>query len=262
MAQPRNHCIFCGPTNDAITREDIWPLWLGEHLKTKRLKLEIARRRRKYAATAWPTNKIELAAKVVCKKCNNEDLSDLENKHAKPALLPLIDGEPTALSLERQAAIAAWLTKIAMVYEFTGGPMRQFFSQQDREHFIRSMSPPPTTWVWLASVGPGYGTALSQHALYPRNTPQRQLLRIPPPQVQILSGVMGHLAFQLLTRRGFEFLRTVRMRRITDPWLTKTLLIYPSKRVVVWPPSHALEDNALKPFSDRWGSGTASGYWF
>lgn len=41
----------------------------------------------------WVSERLDWKAKVVCEKCNNTWMSDIENNHAKPAVTDLIVGK-------------------------------------------------------------------------------------------------------------------------------------------------------------------------
>ena len=85
---------------------------------------------------AFSNNKIELTAKVVCESCNTGWMSDLETD-VKSALLPLVVGSPTVVSLDEQRLLAAWAQKTAMTLEhtFSSPPESIYYSAEERSNF-------------------------------------------------------------------------------------------------------------------------------
>jgi hypothetical protein len=63
-----NQCFVCGPTENKITEEHVWPFWVSELLRGK------------YGSDH-------------CDKCNNNWLSAFENNDIRPLATPLILGE-------------------------------------------------------------------------------------------------------------------------------------------------------------------------
>src|SRR5215471_18081397 len=98
------HCIFCGPTADKITREDIWPKWISKHHQRHGVGAQgykARRRRLDEGLREFDTKEIDLKVRVVCKKCNNNWLSSLEDD-VKPLAIPLMLGEESDLMPESQ----------------------------------------------------------------------------------------------------------------------------------------------------------------
>lgn len=86
-------------------------LFLGENKHT---------RAHKGKKTQWTTTDgVNWKARVVCKECNNGWMSDLESKHAKPVLTPLITGEVLGIPITQQEArsIALWIFKTAVIID-------------------------------------------------------------------------------------------------------------------------------------------------
>jgi hypothetical protein len=74
----------------------------------------------------WPMSGIDLTAKVVCKACNEGWMSNLEQRHAMPAMTDLIIGKTELISLQlRTDAIASFAFKTAVILDHAEG--RAFF---------------------------------------------------------------------------------------------------------------------------------------
>jgi hypothetical protein len=76
-----------------------------------------------------------LKAKCVCRKCNQEWMSQLESS-AQHVIGPLIQDFSIPLSSDLQITAALWCLKMAMVTEFvTRSSHPPFYSQDEREGF-------------------------------------------------------------------------------------------------------------------------------
>jgi hypothetical protein len=88
--------------------------------------------------------------KVVCVDCNNQWLSDIQNR-AKPVLIPLIKGERTGLGHEAQRRVAAWCAMATMTAEFIDrDPNTITVPQSDRDLLRNNGTVPPGWRIWLA----------------------------------------------------------------------------------------------------------------
>jgi hypothetical protein len=245
-------CIFCGPTASPITKEHVWPQWISRLAQEAGVKgIRINQVETPFRGTRVDRTRhvkmFDIQARVVCKKCNNEDLSDLENKYAKAVLVPLLRGERSELSPEQQVILTAWITKMAMVQEFvTSG--RKFFSQSEREAFLQTLVPPEGTLVWLADVRSSHLSTCSQHSLFLKSAPS-------DPLIFIFTVTIGRFSFQLFCRRKHNGARwKQRMLRNADRWRNAILPIHPlNDRDVSWPPPQHVNDRSLKAFADRFG---------
>src|SRR5260370_38193237 len=64
----------------------------------------------------FQTDSMDYKAKVVCKKCNETWMSDIESKHAKPVLTPLVTGQ-SGIPIDKTSAhsLAIFAFKTAIV---------------------------------------------------------------------------------------------------------------------------------------------------
>ena len=111
--RPRSVCIFCGPTDEPITNEHLWSMWVAELFRLSpkgatwnalvrvRTGTRDSSEWRSQPVRRWKSRRIELTMKTVCRRCNNGWLSELENRFCKPVLSPMMmRGAGTTLSVE------------------------------------------------------------------------------------------------------------------------------------------------------------------
>ena len=76
-------------------------------------------------------------------------MSQLETR-AQRDLTAMIRGQQVYLSADRQAAVAAWACKIAMMLEYAGdGNRERYFAQEERNYLRENAQPPPGVVVCL-----------------------------------------------------------------------------------------------------------------
>lgn len=247
-------CLFCA--NKAATKEHVWPNWLVNYFASKAPRKAKGRSGAIYRGTmsrdrqvvrAWDSNSIEHTSRIVCAKCNNNWMSELETV-AKPVLLPLISDPlaPRVLSLDEQCKIAVWATLRSMVFDASGpSGTPRYYQDSDCARFAdpeAALEPPPDTHVWLAAY----------------ITDERRSARIDVVNEHRSNGdfhvatwLMDALAVQFVTRRGDG-------RRINHEllnrhrWTNATTKVWPSRsRGVAWPPPLLLGDEGLQSFHDR-----------
>src|SRR4051794_37888901 len=107
-------CAFC--LHPANSREHIFSDWMLAMLpKNKRFIFN----ERIVKTGEWVTylgRKVQLKVDVVCRSCNNNWMSDMENKTAKPAMKNLLFGEhKTELDEKSLRAIAVYAFKTLII---------------------------------------------------------------------------------------------------------------------------------------------------
>lgn len=185
-------------------------------------------------------------AKVICRECNNQWLSQIDNDAAK-VLRPLIRGErEVALDRAAQDAVAAWIYKTALIFDAAehghDGPLaslRPIFRASRKAGpgcviwagpastppSLAVGTPPTTVNLWMLGVRPANGTILlagnidNQDGTITPGTPT--IIPIPGYQIMVgalwayLGGPVPPVASESL--RGFEQVwpardETVRLR--------------------------------------------------
>lgn len=150
-------CIFC-EVNNANSREHFYSEWMhdllpvgpqgtysgdfiDQHPKTQ----EITDFRRRVKPGELYTKKL----KVVCAKCNNEWMSQIEDQ-AKPFLTPLIKGEQATLNAGQLEILARWATLKTIVCEHDVKGM-EVTPAEDRAALMNEGIIPPYFSVYLFS---------------------------------------------------------------------------------------------------------------
>lgn len=161
--QFKRFCIFCGHNRNKLSKEHIFPDWLGtgnhvemgvdgfsirfqeysyEPVSGKRIVNEF---RRPIIRNGDPhKHKLE----VVCEECNNEWMSELQNE-AKPLLLGLLSGELNTLNQEQRNMLTKWVTMFTMVSEFINRD-NIVISQEARSAFKETRAVPKELMVSVA----------------------------------------------------------------------------------------------------------------
>ena len=93
-----NDCFFCGPTDNPLTEEHVWPRWVSRLLSGHYNSTHFVNVRSTGENTTglWKSRQLDVTTDTVCDKCNNVWLSNFENKEIKPLATSLITGEDDA----------------------------------------------------------------------------------------------------------------------------------------------------------------------
>jgi hypothetical protein len=248
-----NVCHFCGPTEVELTKEELWPKWYSKKLVKRRgkKKLEARRTMSDDRIKSWTPIKPDAALGGVCKKCNNELLSELENDYFKPVFERMTSQSAVEFTLDDQVTLAAWITRFAMIFDLARGLAAvhgPFFSPQERKNFIDKFEPPDGAWIWLGSMrgGPPASTFATNISFDDGSTGFT------------CSGVMDRLAFQFLFRRWSEPPPSeARVSAAMAPVLRRfgsaTVQIWPVIwKVAKWPMLEYFGYDEFKTFATRW----------
>jgi hypothetical protein len=123
-------CVFCGSSKN-ISREHIFSDWLSQKFaKGTKGNNEV---RGDDLSRNWQSSIFQDKIKIVCEKCNNGWMSDIETRASK-LLGPLIfEHRPASYSRDEQAIIALWVQKTVLIISKTiGGAFqipKEFYSQ-------------------------------------------------------------------------------------------------------------------------------------
>jgi hypothetical protein len=179
--------------------------------------------------------------KVVCRKCNNEWLSELE-KRAKPLLLILMNGMPFTMGADAQRLLALWAAKTMMVAEFVD-PTKVAIPETDRASLMQRFSAPESGWwIWIArsGAGPDWLTGINHFSARINRTPVDSKT---PNIVNVQSSTIG--IGQLLihgvstTVPGHSF-------ALQNPDTADLRPIWPQPTAdIVWPRSKLLNDDEI-----------------
>lgn len=165
--KPQGQCIFC--QGHGMTKQHIWPNWMSH--------ADIPYRQEALAATAnhqllygsrliFDTSKtnnelivhqpnvinrkgsiLTRKLRMVCQKCNNQWMSVIEDK-SKNIILELQSHKPTVLSESEQYDLAAWITLMTIICEFTDIPTK-VIPFNERKYFFDNKVAPSHWHIWI-----------------------------------------------------------------------------------------------------------------
>jgi hypothetical protein len=194
-------------------------------------------------------------AKVVCIPCNTGWMSDLESKHAEPAMKALIlSDKPSTLTTEQLVSVAIFAFKTSVIGDHTERKKLPFFPAQVRRRFANTLRLPRGFQVWIGCIDesdPHHGVFRRRYWNTPSGTSHGFHL-------YATTWGIGRFVFQCTATRW----TSGRDRRNMLPHLTQdtnwnaiALPIWPmltAPIVANWPPAVHLGHDLLYEFSDRW----------
>src|ERR1700733_10755898 len=224
----KRECAFC-PSTAKLSAEHIWSQWISDlHPGKKRF--------RHYGPDGkvtkeWVGEKLNWTAKVVCERCNNTWMSDIENNHAKPNLSELIIGNTDVpIEAPRARSIALFCFKTALVIDVISPLDAPFFRKAERYAFRTSLAIPEIVNIWTAKLAPmGKGRVNSGYG-------KASISPVEMVRSYICTFATGHFVFQLVairSSRAFEPLPG--FEHLAVPF-------YPRFQKFVWPPIYTLAD--------------------
>jgi hypothetical protein len=149
----RGFCIFCGGV--PLTREHIWADWFRAYLPrtlpfyhSSRIVLneDNSQTRTSKKISGDPKSR---KLRIVCKKCNNEWMSDLQNA-TKPILIPLLRGRQITLSEPRQRQLATWVATTVICAEYLQ-PASVAMPVTGRRWLFTNRTPPDNMRIWIGN---------------------------------------------------------------------------------------------------------------
>ena len=244
-------CVFCGQTGVPLYKEDVIPKWVRSVLKftgpvkvTKNRTGEVIRTDETIVLTVRG---------AVCRACNNEWLSGLENR-VKPLISDAIQGRITAFSAgDMQTIPAVWAVKTALLIELAlkeargdgfapASHFRWLFDHRD------DPCPPPGSQVWIAGLDMG-GSLVSWNFAGGVFTDELE-----PPDAYLAHFSVGCLVFTVFGQDFGLLAGTGRqlMRCTPPPRFRYHLLgIWPNFHPVrAWPGAHQFKRSDLTDFCD------------
>jgi hypothetical protein len=254
-------CAFC-LREGKLSGEHLWSDWICELFPD----IEVKFRKRFVSdanATEWEKSGMGHRVKVVCKHCNENWMSDLESKHAKPALKGMILGDaPVRLNREQLVSIAIFAFKSAVIGDHMQNA-KPFFLSLARQKFSRTLAIPSGCQVWIGCIGesdPHHATCGMRYSYTPPGIPNGY-------HIYTFTWGVGRFVLQLTSTRW----KTGRLRRRVIPHLTQNsywndaaIPIWSKVQMpafVQWPPPRHLVGNVLNEFSDRWRRMSGPFFW-
>jgi hypothetical protein len=155
--KPPGICVFC--EQKGLTKEHIWPVWSSQYLKpTTNSYIEDLTLRTGLSSTVnsksvkeKPGTTFTKKIRVVCRKCNNGWMSDLETD-TKPILSKLIATQNHVLEKQEIEQLIKWITLKVLVLEHSQrkDAVTPFF---ERKAFKESFRMPSNFRIWIAKCG-------------------------------------------------------------------------------------------------------------
>jgi hypothetical protein len=199
-----------------------------------------------FAPKQLPSTTLDFKVKTVCKRCNETWMSDIESKHAKPALTPLVSGEmDIPITKEMGHSLSLFAFKTAAVLDYAHHPGSPFFARRLRHAFRKDHFIPRFVQMWMCGYS-GHRAGAHIRILYHNvTTPTGYRLKL-----YVCTCALGHFVFQVLgvTQPGSASIRSLgRFKEIAVPfWPT-------IPRRFVWPYSKVLmSETDFNDFASRW----------
>lgn len=249
-------CAFCG--NDAVelSGEHIFSAWIDRLFDSAGYNWHFTDPDSR-ETIAWSQKNLNQKLKVVCAKCNNEWMSDLENDIAKPALTNMIrDGDPEILASKSQVSLATFAFKSAVVANHANLNGEPFFTPAARNRFRSSLELPPGVQMWVSAFQGIYKRSgvFNSYYLVP-NSPAKPWCDL---EFYVFTFVAGHLAFQVLASKWSKLIRKGEPLPVFaqyPEWDVAAIPFWPrDNRPVSWPPPAYLSNDSVHEFIQRWGS--------
>jgi hypothetical protein len=202
--KPQGGCIFC--SGFGLSKEHVWPAWLQKVLPKnfQRREHQVGIGLRAFTQVGFDESSergrlanvgdpLTQQLYVVCKRCNNGWMSELQTE-AKQILISLIMGDWPILDKQAQATIASWVTMFTMVAEFAH-PQTVAIPLSQREQFRETRVPLPDWRIWIAPFdGRAWNKKFHHVGMGLFEFPEPD--RVPPCNVQITTAAIGKLLFQ------------------------------------------------------------------
>lgn len=203
--------------------------------------------------TAHDSPQLNWKVKVVCEPCNNGWMSNLENKHAKPVLTPLIAGEvhiPISQSSAHSIALFAFKTAIIADLLRKQEGREPFFSRRIRAAFRKTLDIPASVNMWMCAYATNERRADVLLAYYKTEMPL-----IGPFELYVCTYAAGGFAFQVVSIKSFGLARLAPNRSFDRMSIAFWPKIRPN---FVWPPQAAIRSiEEFIQYHRRWESVTA-----
>lgn len=161
-------CIFC--QGNGLSKEHFWPDWLKDYIETThsdkhttevysgdvKSNAELEKKNKR------PGNLITKKFRVVCTNCNNEWMSELEEK-AKPFILSAIKNKKLTLNKDELLLFTKWIVMKVMVAEHNHDGT-QVTPAQDLKEFYKNQTIPSYYRVYIGRHNTDTSSAYCRHS--------------------------------------------------------------------------------------------------
>jgi hypothetical protein len=218
-------CLFC--ENSADSAEHIWSDWILRDLRpTQPIRVRIGKR------LDVEVDNPEIKVRCVCRKCNNEWMSDLEDQN-KAQISAMMHGRGIVLEPMQQKLFARWAVLKAMIIESSDRQRTLFYDGFERKSLKPpSFAMPVRTHVWVGRfVGTGFHAGGTYIFASMENIPNAV-------RGCVTTIVVGHLAIQVLTTHVVPKFatRVFNINILPGRWEENLLPLWPVFGYVKWPP--------------------------
>jgi hypothetical protein len=240
-----------------MSKEHLFSEWMGELFGEGKKNTFFRYSYTEKYFNKWESQKLDVTAKVVCENCNNNWMSDIETKLAKPALSPMIlsnERREITPDIARSIAIFAFKTTAVLYFnnmkQFNKLPIPNQLSDRKLTDFRNSLKVPNGIRIWVGEF-----------------RDQRQgTLQFADGQTKpgISNGyrhtslffAVGKFFFQILLGEWKTPRRNVPRFKQSDNWEPYSTEIWPpTENKIIWPPAkflHETDDNWVIVYSHRW----------
>jgi hypothetical protein len=158
---PGRKCIFCGGA--PLSREHVVPEWFRKLVGISEVRPGSVTHHTPGDATEIDFEAIPVSrtARVVCERCNNGWMSQLEQQ-ARIILTPLLQGQSGQLSEKDLDLLARWAFKTACVIDAASPGSGEGFPHEHRSLLRERDELPRRSAVWM-TTWPGTTTAWTAH---------------------------------------------------------------------------------------------------
>jgi hypothetical protein len=154
-------CVFCGAPADS--QEHVWPNWAASLLADEGPLphfQQVIQEGRPGEERRFSKHAYSVTVGVVCKKCNNGWMSDLELR-VKPYLEAMLHGRGRDLHEGGLRTLGAWALKTSMMMvEQLYGAKRRVIPEVEHAHLFEHREPSERVRVWMASYAWSQAVAL------------------------------------------------------------------------------------------------------
>jgi hypothetical protein len=238
------YCVLCNEKKP-LTREHILAAWIGRIGIGNQIK-SVESYSNSQTASEWKQEVFNVkhsdrTLPILCRICNNEFGSDLQNDVA-PILKPLIDGGWKVLSESHRTKLAKWATCYQYVREFTR-PDLVTTTRGERLRFRTTTEPPPGFAVWIGMAEQSTDNLPNWHRplIFGPNNGTLQ-----PWDMALSAVIVGHLVIFIVNATNTDFIPHNSTRRFG---LMKFL--YAQGLIQAWPLGPDWPPKAPSPMPDQ-----------
>ena len=192
---------------------------------------------------------MDLTAKVVCKRCNETWMSDIEAQIKASFSQIIRDGSSASILHRGVSLLAAFAFEKAVISDHLHLKDEPFFKSADRYRFRESLVIPGGVQMWLAAYrgrGP-FRLHFKRHTEFDLRF--RGDLELLP-----FTYVAGHLVIQLVAMKWKDKLNARPLPRIESGTSFDSAAVEfwpPDGFPVSWPPSDYFDDQTITIFAER-----------